>query len=227
MVGEQDREPDQDKPRKVRTKRQQQGGRTFQTKGARPLTSGLPNWHGALNNPNKKIKANTAAMPKVDVTKIEHVWRNVKKKGEWEQSYHQDIDPTKSTRYVMLMFDDGWHISFYPINPNDPSEDKYRQVAKEGFENEPPYTKGDWRYDYGMMDTLKFNEFHVTSGRLHKGTAKHFFYKDDGTFIRENGKSISRKDRLYADQLRRQIVPSASKEHGADAAYMKRIKENT
>src|SRR5262249_16609741 len=44
-------------------------------------------------------------------TKISEVWKNAKQ-GEWEQSYHDDPDGKKKTRYVMLIIGEGWHISF-------------------------------------------------------------------------------------------------------------------
>jgi hypothetical protein len=123
------------------------------------------------------------------------------------QSYTAKQYKKGTSRYVMLNFDPDWHITFFP---RDPDTDPYQESVYTAFLNEDSTQDKGWRHDYKSIGELDFNEFHVTCGKLHKGTAKHFFYGETGNFVREEGAGITDADRQMADKLRATITPMAA-----------------
>ena len=141
------------------------------------------------------------------------------KGGYLKQGYFANIHKEHGhSRYVLFFIEDSWHITFTPKNPKT---DPYQQAAYWAFQNEE-YDGTDWQYDKEMIGELEYGEFHITTGKLHKGTAKHFFYSENGNFLHEEGKGIKDLDRRTADMLRWRIKP-----HALSSAYSSLLDPST
>jgi hypothetical protein len=159
----------------------------------------------ATGSPARPVQAKTLQRAVLQPAKVKDLPGY--KELSLSQSYTAKQYSYAASRYVMLDLGNDWHITFFP---KDPASDPYQNSVLEAYVNEDATRDERWRHDYQQIGELDYNEFHVTFGKLHKGTAKHFFYDENGNFLREGGAGITDDDRKKADQLRATITPHAT-----------------
>jgi hypothetical protein len=132
-------------------------------------------------------------------------YQNLNLQQNYSAKIHQKYG---HSRYVILFINKDWHITFFP---RDPANDPYNNSAYDSYQYEE-YTKDNsWHWNWTAIGELDYSEFHVTTGKLHKGAAKHFFYDESGNFLREEGDGITDEDRKTADEIRLTIKPQATR----------------